>query len=63
MPVPATEAGQKELKFLESHGVNRNNMKSFSDYKIFGIRRKIWIRPQKAKHNFDADDLVIRFTL
>lgn len=63
MPAPSTQSGQKEVKFLESHGVNKNKLKPFNDYKIFGIRRKIRIRPQKAKYSFDADDLVIRFTL
>lgn len=63
MPTATTQAGQKEQQFLQSHGVNKNKMKPFGDYKIFGIRRKIRIRPQKAKYSFDADDLVIRFTL
>jgi tRNA(Glu) U13 pseudouridine synthase TruD len=63
MPTPTSEAGQKEQKFLEIHGISKNKLKPFSDYKIFGIRRKIWIRPQKTKYNFDGDDLMVKFTL
>lgn len=62
-PTITTESGQREQKFLESHGLNKDKLQKFEEYKIFGIRRKIWIRPQKTKHHRDADDLVIKFSL
>ena len=58
-----SEAGQQEKKFLESHGINETKLEIFQAHKIFGIRRKIWMQPLKAKYHFDGDDLVIKFSL
>lgn len=62
-PTASSEAGQQEAKFLESHGISKEKLEAFQAHKIFGIRRKIWMQPLKAKYHFDGDDLVIKFSL
>lgn len=63
IPEVNTDSWKLEQKFLESNWLNKDNMKAFQNYKIFGIRRKIWTYPQKAKYNFDGDDFLVQFTL
>lgn len=63
MPSISSKAGKIEKELFDKNWLSENNLKLFKDNKIFWLRRKIWTWPQKAKFNFEWDDLLIEFTL
>jgi len=63
IPIASTPAGKIEKELFTKNWLSENNLKLFKDNKIFGLRRRIWTWPQKAKFTFEWDDLLIEFTL
>lgn len=63
MPMVSSQAGKIEKELLTKNWLSENNLKLFKDNKIFWLRRRIRTWPQKAKFNFEWDDLLIEFTL
>ncbi len=63
MPLAASQAGQKEKALFDNAWLKLNNLKLYKINNIFGIRRRMRTRPQKAKYRFDNDDVLIEFTL
>jgi len=43
--------------------LTKEKLAPYKNNQIFGIRRRMRTWPQKAKYHFDADDLLIEFTL
>jgi len=58
-----TEAGQKERSFLAARKLNNKNIRVFEKYKIYWIRRALWVFPEAVNMKFQWDDLLVRFTL
>ncbi len=63
MPSAASQAGQKEKALFDNQWLTLGKLKLYTTNNVFGIRRRIRTRPQKAKYNFDGDDVLIQFTL
>ena len=63
MPAVATPAGQKEKMLFDKQWLTKEKLAPYKNNQIFGIRRRMRTWPQKAKYHFDADDLLIEFTL
>lgn len=60
---PQTVAGIREKSFLDSQWLNNQSLSRCMEYKIFGIRRPIWVFPQKVKISYQADDILLNFWL
>ncbi|MFZ2151457.1 MAG: tRNA pseudouridine(13) synthase TruD [Candidatus Absconditicoccaceae bacterium] len=60
---PLTQAGLREKSFLDLQGLNSQKLKLCMEYKIFGIRRPIWVFPQKVKISHQGDDILLNFGL
>ncbi|MFA7298276.1 MAG: tRNA pseudouridine(13) synthase TruD [Candidatus Absconditabacterales bacterium] len=56
-------AGNKEKGLLDKNNINEKTLKLCIQYKIFGIRRPIWVFPQKVSVHFQGDDILLNFTL
>ncbi|MFA6255572.1 MAG: tRNA pseudouridine(13) synthase TruD [Candidatus Absconditabacterales bacterium] len=56
-------AGNKEQGLLDKNGISEKSLKLCKEYKIFGIRRPIWVFPQKVHIQFQQDDILLNFTL
>lgn len=63
LPSIESQAGQKEKHLFESYWLHLTKLKLYKSTNIFGIRRRMRTRPQKATYRFDGDDVVIQFTL
>lgn len=58
-----TIAGNKEQGLLEKNWISEKSLKLCIDYKIYGIRRPLWVFPQKVSVHIQQDDLLLNFTL
>lgn len=56
-------AGGKEQGLLEKNHISEKSLKLCKEYKIFGIRRPIWVFPQRVSVHFQGDDILLNFTL
>ncbi len=63
LPLATSQAGQKEKALFDSHGLTLGKLKLYTINNVFGLRRRMRTRPQKAKYRFDGDDVLIQFTL
>jgi len=59
----STTAGIREKSFLDSQWLNPKSLNLCMEYKIFGIRRPIWVIPQKVKISHQGDDILLNFWL
>ena len=60
---PSTAAGIREKSFLDSQWLTTKSLNLCMEYKIFGIRRPIWVLPQKVKISHQGDDILLNFWL
>ena len=56
-------AGNKEKGLLEKNWISEKTLKLCIQYKIFWIRRPIWVFPQKVSVHIQWDDILLNFTL
>jgi tRNA(Glu) U13 pseudouridine synthase TruD len=56
-------AGNKEQGLLEKNWVSEKSLKLCIQYKIFWIRRPLWVFPQKVSVHIQQDDILLNFTL
>ena len=56
-------AGNKEQGLLEKNWVSGRSLKLCIQYKIFWIRRPLWVFPQKVSVHIQQDDILLNFTL
>ncbi|MCX6824671.1 MAG: tRNA pseudouridine(13) synthase TruD [candidate division SR1 bacterium] len=56
-------AGKKEQGLLEKNGISEKSLKLCIDYKIYGIRRPLWVFPEKVHVHFQQDDILLNFSL
>ena len=56
-------AGNKEQGLLDKNWISEKSLKLCKEYKIFWIRRPIWVFPQKVHIQFQQDDILLNFTL
>ena len=60
---PATEAGKLEKEWMDHFGVNKELFEVYEKHRVFWLRRPIRIKPTKASHSRQWDDLLLQFTL
>lgn len=58
-----TIAGNKEQGLLEKNWITEKSLKLCEHYRIFWIRRPIWVFPQRVNVHFQQDDILLNFTL
>jgi len=65
LPLCASEtpAWQSEKKFLEDNDLDAESMEKYRDYKVYGLRRPLWVFPTKTKVKYVQDNMLINFTL
>jgi len=56
-------AGNKEKWLFDKHWISEKSLKLCKEYKIFWIRRPLWVFPQKVSVHFQGDDILLNFTL
>lgn len=56
-------AWNKEQAFLTSNAITENSLEVCKFYKIFGLRRPLWVFPEKVAVHMDKDDILLNFTL
>lgn len=56
-------AGNKEKWLLEKNKISEKSLNACKSYKIFGIRRPLWVFPQKVSVHIQWDDILLNFTL
>lgn len=56
-------AGIKEKSFLDAQHITAQSLKLCADYKIYGIRRPIWVFPQRVNISYQGDDIFMFFWL
>ena len=63
LTTPTTVAWDKEKAFLQNNSLSPTSLALCKDYKIYGIRRPLWVYPQKVNVDFQQDDILLHFTL
>lgn len=63
LAAPDTVAGNKEKVFFDQRLLSASSLKLCMQYKIFGIRRPLWVFPQKVNIQHQDDDILLHFTL
>ena len=58
-----TIAGNKEQGLLEKNWISEKGLQLCIQYKIFWIRRPLWVFPQNVSVHFQQDDILLNFTL
>lgn len=58
-----TIAGNKEQGLLEKNWISEKSLKLCEHYRIFWIRRPLWVFPQRVSVHFQQDDILLNFTL
>ncbi len=58
-----SDAGKKEQGLLEKNNITEKSIKLCEQYKIYGIRRPIWVFPRNVSVRFQEDDVLLNFTL
>ncbi len=56
-------AGNKEQGLLEKNWISERSLKLCKTYKIFWIRRPLWVFPQNVHVHVQDDDILLNFTL
>ena len=60
---PKTAAGKLEKEWKEHFEIDKKMLEGYQKYGIFWLRRPIWVKPTKASHSRQGDDLLLQFTL
>lgn len=60
---PSTEAGKLEAEWMEHFEINDELLAVYKKHGIFWLRRPIRVKPTKASHQRQWDDLLLQFTL
>lgn len=60
---PSTEAGKLEKEWMDHFEINQDLFDAYEKYKVFWLRRPIRVKPTKASHSRQWDDLLLQFTL
>lgn len=60
---PATEAGKLEKEWMDHFEINKELFEVYEKHGIFWLRRPIRVKPMKASHSRQWDDLLLQFTL
>ena len=60
---PKTQAGKLEKEWKEHFEIDKKMLDAYEKYKIFWLRRPIRVKPTKASHSRQGDDLLLQFTL
>lgn len=63
LAVKESAAWIKEQSFLTSNAVTEASLNLCKSYKIFGLRRPLWVFPEKVAVHMDKDDILLHFTL
>ena len=58
-----SEAGALEKERMDHFEINQELFDVYEKNKVFGIRRSIWVKPIRASHQRQGDDLLLQFTL
>lgn len=58
-----TLAWKREKSFLDLNKISEKSLKLCMNYKIFGLRRPLWVFPENVHESFDHDDILLNFTL
>jgi tRNA(Glu) U13 pseudouridine synthase TruD len=53
----------KEKSFLDLNWISEKSLRVCKQYKIFWIRRPLWVFPEKVSVKFQDDDILLHFTL
>ena len=56
-------AGNKEKGLLDKNWISEKSLNLCKTYKIFWIRRPLWVYPQKVSVHIQEDDILLNFTL
>lgn len=60
---PDTQAGKLEKERKEHFQIDKKILEVYQKYGIFWLRRPIRVKPTKASHSRQGDDLLLQFTL
>ena len=60
---PDTAAGKLEKERKEHFDIDKKLVDFYAKNGIFWLRRPIWVKPTKASHQRQGDDLLLQFTL
>lgn len=60
---PDTQAGKLEKERKDHFEINKKMLDGYQKYGIFWLRRPIRVKPTKASHSRQGDDLLLQFTL
>lgn len=60
---PHTQAGKLEKERKEHFQIDKKVLEIYQKYGIFWLRRPIRVKPTKASHSRQGDDLLLQFTL
>lgn len=63
IPDPNRSAWKREKQFFGDHTINSKQMSIFKDWKVFWIRRNLWVQPTESSVRFQWDDVLLDFTL
>ncbi len=58
-----SDAGKKEQWLLEKNKITEKSIQLCKQYKIYGIRRPIWVFPKNVSVQFQQNDVLLNFTL
>ena len=60
---PGTAAWDMEARHLGFNKLNQNTMWKYKEFRVYGLRRPLWVFPSNNRVKYIWDDLVIDFTL
>lgn len=63
LPTPTSDAWRYEKAFLKEHGITDKVFKVFAEWKVFGLRRRLRVKPTKRSVRRQWDDVLLQFTL
>jgi tRNA pseudouridine13 synthase len=63
LPTPTSDAGRYEHQFLKDQGLKEKNIATFEHWKVYWLRRRLWVEATDAWVRFQWDDLLLDFTL
>lgn len=62
-PLADRQAGEVEKWFLQRHHLDATSMKVYQQFRLYGLRRALWVFPTDTSVRYQRDDLLIDFTL
>jgi tRNA(Glu) U13 pseudouridine synthase TruD len=63
LPTPTTDAWRKEHAFLKTYDLTEKDITVFNEWKVFWLRRRLWVQPTNTSVRLQWDDVLLDFTL